>query len=310
MELPFEIGALYSRRGQIHSLLGGQQQGGIATPAEHPVVVIFTGEAGEAHGYSDYWDEDGYFHYFGEGQSGDMEFKGGNRAILDHVKNGKRLIAFQSTGKGKPYRYRGEFIALSHDVVPGVPDTSGALRNAIVFKLRALEDLEPLGDVDDETSVDQLGATSALRLVEVRTRQTLFRRRLLIVERGCRLTGITDLRFLRASHIKPWAMCDGSSERTDGNNGLLLAPQADFLFDRGWISFSDDGKLLISETLPDDVSSRLGLGLVEGKQYGTFDASQQHYMKFHRANVFLNGLHRIQLCEHHSPSLRDSNIRL
>ena len=288
MELPFEIGALYSRRGQIHSLLGGQQQGGIATPAEHPIVVIFTGEAGEAHGYSDYWDENGYFHYFGEGQSGDMEFKGGNRAILDHVQNGKRLIAFQSTGKGKPYRYRGEFIALSHDVVPGVPDTSGALRSAIVFKLQALEELEPLGDVDDETSVDQLGATSALRLVEVRTKQTLFRRRLLMVERGCRLTGITDLRFLRASHIKPWAMCNDSTERTDGNNGLLLAPQADLLFDRGWISFADDGRLLVAEALPNTISSGLGLHIVAGKRYGSFQISQQSYLRFHRQRIFLN----------------------
>jgi len=287
MELPFEIGALYSRRGQIHSLLGGQQQGGIATPAEHPVVVIFTGEAGEAHGYSDYWDEDGYLHYFGEGQSGDMEFKGGNRAILDHVKNGKRLIAFQSTGKGKPYRFRGEFIARSHDVVSGVPDTSGTLRNAIVFKLQALEELEPLGHVDDETSVDQLGATSALRLVEVRTKQTLFRRRLLMVERGCRLTGITDLRFLRASHIKPWAMCKDSSERTDGNNGLLLSPQADLLFDRGWISFSNDGRLLFARSLPLHVLSRLGLPTSPGRMLGTFESPQKTYLNFHRDNIFL-----------------------
>lgn len=290
MELPFEIGALYSRKDQIHSLLGGQQQGGIATPAEHAFVIIFTGEAGEAHGYSDYWDEDGFFHYFGEGQSGDMVFRSGNRAILDHVKNGKRLIAFQSTGKGKPYRYRGEFLALSHDVVPGVPDTSGTLRNAIVFKLQALEELEPLADIDDHATVDQVGETSVAKLVEVRTKQTLFRRRLLMVERGCRLTGITDLRFLRASHIKPWAMCSDGSERTDGNNGLLLAPQADLLFDRGWITFGDDGRLLLAEALPPTVLSRFGLNLVQGKQYGVFEKSQQRYMQFHRKNIFLNKL--------------------
>lgn len=289
MDLPFEIGALYSRRDQIHALLGGQQQGGISTPAEHPVVIIFTGEAGEAHGYSDYWDDNGFFHYFGEGQSGDMEFKGGNRAILEHVKNGKQLIAFQSMGKRKPYRYRGEFIAVSHDVLPGVPDTSGNLRNAIVFKLQALQESESLGDIDAaERPIESLSSTSASRVVEVRTKQTLFRRRLLMVEQGCRLTGVTDLRFLRASHMKPWALCTNSFERTDGNNGLLLAPQADLLFDRGWISFDDDGRLLIADGFPSSVASQLGLKLVLGKRYGTFENLQQSYLTFHRNNVFLS----------------------
>ncbi|MBH1674515.1 HNH endonuclease [Stenotrophomonas maltophilia] len=64
---------------------------------------------------------------------------------------------------------------------------------------------------------------------EVRTKQCLFRERLIGIEKGCRLTGIEDLRILRASHIKPWAHST-HSERVDGENGLLLAPHADMLF--------------------------------------------------------------------------------
>jgi 5-methylcytosine-specific restriction protein A len=73
------------------------------------------------------------------------------------------------------------------------------------------------------------------------------------IEKQCRLTGITDLRFLRASHIKPWSKCADGSERVDGSNGLLLSPHADFLFDRGWITFEDDGALICSDHLPKNV---------------------------------------------------------
>ena len=79
---PFVVGALYHRRDDIHARFGGQMQGGISTPGYHPFVFIFTGEAGKAHGYSDFWESEDLFHYYGEGQAGDMEYKGGNRAIL------------------------------------------------------------------------------------------------------------------------------------------------------------------------------------------------------------------------------------
>jgi len=287
MELPFRIGALYSRRDQIHRVYGGQQQGGISTPTNHPLVIIFTGEAGEAHGYADYWDDDGYFHYYGEGQNGDMEFKGGNRAILDHVKNGKRLIAFQAMGKRKPYRYRGEFISVDYDVIPGVPDTKGAPRNAIVFKLQAVDESERLGELTEEAVTDDpMTSTFASRLTDIRTKQTLFRRRLLMVEQGCRLTKITDLRFLRASHIKPWALCTSASERTDGSNGLLLAPHADLLFDHGWISFGDNGELMVADGLPEQVVESLGIQLKIGHIYGTFAHAQRQYLYYHRTHVF------------------------
>jgi len=288
VEFPFEIGALYKRRETIHSLLGGQQQGGISTPSAHPFVIAFTGEAGEAHGYTDFWDDDGYFHYYGEGQKGDMEFKGGNLAIKEHVAHGKRLLLFQMMGKGMPCRYRGEFVAISYEIVNGVPDTNGALRNAIVFKFSPIEAEELLGQQPEYDYADdaELRSTVAKQLVDIRKKQTLFRRRLLMIEKGCRLTGIRDLRFLRASHIKPWSKCTSAQERTDGENGLLLAPHADLLFDRGWISFEDDGRLLIANGLPKGIGKDLGLNLVIGKSYGNFAESQRRYLDFHRTYVF------------------------
>lgn len=290
MELPFEVGALYNRQKQIHGVFGGQQQGGISTPKEHPLVIAFTGEAGVSHGYHDFWDDDEVFHYFGEGQIGDMKYVAGNRAIGEHVKDGKTLVVFQMMGKGRPYRYLGRFICQSSYVRPGTPDREGQPRSAIVFRLRSLE--ASLGLAASETdqaeidaAIDDVGATSTRRETEVRTKQRLFRERLIGVEKGCRLTGIEDLRFLRASHIKPWA--DSThSERVDGENGLLLAPHADLLFDRGWISFSASGRLLVSSDLPSDVKGRLGLKLDVALRLGSFSKTQLGYLEFHRDVIF------------------------
>lgn len=69
------------------------------------------------------------------------------------------------------------------------------------------------------------------------------RAKVLQTEPRCRLTGTADPTHLRASHIKPWA--DSTDrERLDGNNGLMLAPHVDHLFDRALISFADNGRLL------------------------------------------------------------------
>ncbi|MDV3516276.1 HNH endonuclease signature motif containing protein [Stenotrophomonas sp. C1657] len=290
MELPFDVGALYNRKEQIHAVFGGQQQGGISTPKEHPLVIAFTGEAGVSHGYHDFWDDDEFFHYFGEGQVGDMKYVAGNRAIGEHVKDGKTLVVFQMMGKGRPYRYLGRFVCQSYYVQPGTPDREGQPRSAIVFRLRSLE--ASLGLAASETdqaeidaAIDDVGATSTRRETEVRTKQRLFRERLIGVEKGCRLTGIEDLRFLRASHIKPWADSD-NSERVDGENGLLLAPHADLLFDRGWISFSSNGRLLVSNDLPTEVQGRLGLKLDASLRYGFFSKKQLNFLEFHREAIF------------------------
>ena len=53
MSWGFEVGRVYNRRADIHGRFGGQQQGGIITPAQHPVVIIITGEEGVQHGYAD-----------------------------------------------------------------------------------------------------------------------------------------------------------------------------------------------------------------------------------------------------------------
>ena len=85
-------------------------------------------------------------------------------------------------------------------------------------------------------------------IVKVRVNQGIFRD-VLVKRYGkkCCLCGVTGKCFLVASHIKPWS--DSSpEERTDVNNGLLLCPNHDKLFDGGWISFADNGNIIISSS--------------------------------------------------------------
>jgi 5-methylcytosine-specific restriction enzyme A len=95
----FVIGQRYRRRA-LHERLGGQRQGGISTPHDHPIVMLFKGESGEQYGYRDGVQPDGMFWYTGEGQVGDMQVVRGNRAIRDHKTNGRSLHLFEQLGAG------------------------------------------------------------------------------------------------------------------------------------------------------------------------------------------------------------------
>jgi len=150
----FEVGQVYNRQRDIHGRFKGQERGGIATPANHPLVIAFTGETGTAHGYEDGWTPEGVYRYFGEGQHGDMAWKAGNVAIRDHTTAGKDLLLFQILGKGQ-VRFLGEFFYAGYEIELA-PDTDDALRQAFVFNLVPLESLseasapEQPGDYQDD----------------------------------------------------------------------------------------------------------------------------------------------------------------
>ena len=128
----FEVGKEYHRWSQIHDIYGGQQQGGISTPKDHPMVFLFASEAGDQHGYRNEF-KDGIFFYTGEGQVGDMALTGGNRAIALHQQSGKTLHLFEYTRRSY-VRYVGQADCIGHHQEER-PDRNGALRQALVFRL-------------------------------------------------------------------------------------------------------------------------------------------------------------------------------
>jgi len=129
----------------------------------------------------------------------------------------------------------------------------------------------------------ELSSTEKVALIVARRGQGVFRENVLRVEPRCRVTGVTDADHLRASHIKPWRDCS-NGERLSENNGLMLAPHVDHLFDRGYISFTDAGELLVSKFLDPLVLRDWGLtGSVDPK---SFSPKQCVYFDFHRNQVF------------------------
>jgi hypothetical protein len=61
--------------------------------------------------------------------------------------------------------------------------------------------------------------------------------------------------LLRASHIKPWAK-SSNPDRLNPANGILLTAHIDALFDCGFISFADDGTMLVSAQIAEVSSSK------------------------------------------------------
>ena len=68
----------------------------------------------------------------------------------------------------------------------------------------------------------------------------------------------SSVRFRISSHIKSWKESD-NLERLDVENGILLSPNVDSLFDKHLISFSDEGQMLISNKISEDVLNQLGI---------------------------------------------------
>ena len=128
--------------------------------------------------------------------------------------------------------------------------------------------------------------TTLEAVVLARRGQGLFKQRVMRIERACRITGVTREEHLRASHCKPWR--DASNEeRLDGENGLLLTPNADHLFDRGFIGFEDNGDVLVSPVAHVDSLARMGLDSSRIVNVGMFSEGQRRYLEFHRENVLL-----------------------
>jgi len=129
----------------------------------------------------------------------------------------------------------------------------------------------------------ELSDTTKKALINARRGQGKFKRNVTEINNKCFFTGLSDIDFLRASHIKPWAESD-NKERLDGNNGLLLVPHIDHLFDKGYITFMDTGALVISHQLPDEVINTYQL--FQYKTDRKLNDEQKIYMDYHRNNIF------------------------
>lgn len=101
----------------------------------------------------------------------------------------------------------------------------------------------------------------------------------------CPITKISDERLLVASHIKPWAVSN-DTEKVDPKNGFMLSPLYDKLFDRGFITFTNDRKIIISDWLSPQNQRRIGISTGQFVQALPLDEKRSWYLDFHRNSVF------------------------
>jgi hypothetical protein len=143
-------------------------------------------------------------------------------------------------------------------------------------------------DIQEEPDLSE---TERQSLVIARRGQGLYKQRVMQVESRCRITKVDNPAHLRASHCKPWRDCVSNEERLDGENGLLLTPSIDHLFDRGFISFEDTGRLIIAPVAHLPSLQRMGVPTDQPVNVGEFSEGQRHFLDYHRNSVLLMALH-------------------
>lgn len=119
-------------------------------------------------------------------------------------------------------------------------------------------------------------------ITKARINQSIFRNKMLNKYKHCCLCGITNQDLLVASHIKPWSKSN-KNEKVNEYNGLLLCSMHDKLFDLGYISFNDDGTILISKKL--DKNDQIFSNIDEKR---TIEITNDNipFIKYHRDNIF------------------------
>jgi 5-methylcytosine-specific restriction enzyme A len=287
-KLPFIPDHIYNRRKDIHSIYGGNWQGGICPSSRYPFIFIFSGKSGHQHGYQDGWDNPNVFSYTGEGQKGDMVFTKGNLALKDHILNGKRVFLFESYSKGY-VKFICELEAFDVDYFETI-DTSGNLRIGIKFFFKrkgAQVPVQPdflqvpmkVREMEMQYDILYPNITERKGLVTSRVGQGAYRKRIIHRwEYKCAVTGFDKLEVLIASHILPWSQAS-NNQRLDVHNGILLSPTYDALFDRHLISFENSGKIILSDKIESNAFQRIGVtGLEQIKKLsnGNFEYLNRH----------------------------------
>ena len=144
---------------------------------------------------------------------------------------------------------------------------------------------DQLDDLEEKDIIQKvnLGPLEKENLVKSRRGQGIFKTNVKLYENKCRVTGLKDKTHLTASHIKPWRK-SSDKEKIDGNNGLLLSPHIDRLFDKGFITFTNEGDLLISSLLNLDVLKFWNIDTQ--MNVGVFRYEQFEYLEYHRNEIF------------------------
>lgn len=277
------------KRSDIHDKYGGNRQRGISNCVEHPFIFIFTNpNSDEQDVYIDEW-RNKYFHYSGEGRKGNMTMTGGNKSILDHQKNKKEIHLFEKTSSSGMWKYIDQLKLVDRNDYRN-KDEDGNERDGFQFVLLSVSE-----EIDLREKVDSLpniieynynlpNKTERKGLVTTRVGQGIYRKMILQKwDDKCSVTGCNIKKILISSHIVPWKDSN-KFEKRDPENGILLTPNLDGLFDRHLISFDDSGDIIISKKLLKEDLERLGVN--EEMKLSQVTDGMKPYLKRHRDKFY------------------------
>lgn len=269
-----ELGRLFTRP-QLADLWGYESYHaiarGVVTPADSNCILLFvTREKQDSlTQYDDFLSGD-LLHWEGE------ERHGTDDRIARAHEHGEQIHLFYRDVHHTPFRYHGQLLINSFRRRRDKPSE---------FTFLLVHDLSPADDIalhQDELS--SLPETERETVVRARVGQGDFREKLLNLWRGCAVTGIDRADLVRASHIKPWRYST-NPERLNAFNGLLLLPQYDHLFDRGYITFDESGRLEPSPAISALPPDRLGIEL--DAKLRSMSPDHLPFLEFHREEVFV-----------------------
>ena len=141
-----------------------------------------------------------------------------------------------------------------------------------------------ISEINKVLNDSALSVTEREAIVKARVGQGKFRERLVEYWRGCSISTFSHFDLLIASHIKPWREAD-NQQRLDVFNGLLLLPNYDKLFDKGYISFDDNGRIIYSRYIDD--TDKLLLKMDDSVHLIKIDDAHKPYLQYHRDNCLM-----------------------
>lgn len=227
-------------------------------------------------------------------QNSDLCYNRTNKANLETFKEDIHIFEYLGRDRfrllGLDYPYSGEIFRKPRKT--GIEEVVGEWINGQLIKWEPYEVIQKksydkiiekeICSIDAEIESISVDGIDRMTLVKTRVNQSVFRKRLLCRYRNCCLCKMSNQDLLIASHIKPWNVAS-MEERTDVNNGFIFCPNHDKAFDRGYISFAEDGKIIISDQLND--TDRIFLNIRDDMSVN-LTKDNNEYLQYHRSNVF------------------------
>ena len=168
------------------------------------------------------------------------------------------------------------------------------IKGNILFYFRVFIDYRPdiIGYImpdekeqEERINNSKISEVTKKNILTARVGQGEYRSKLLLECPFCPFTMVNDERLLIASHIKPWAKSN-DDEKIDPKNVFILTPTYDRLFDQGFITFSNEKKLIVSPWITPMNQKRLSIYNGMKIPYLPMDSKREEYLEYHRKNIY------------------------